>query len=293
MDLVNIRKNLLVTALLLPIWLLISCDTSEQDFEKAQQVHTTESYLDFIKNHNKADLAEVARDSVVAIFSRYTDIKKIQDENYGISDTTINRKLNELIQQRAQMAYELAQEINTVEGWQTFILNMPSNMLYDAEDRLAERREDVLWETESSAWKTADSRNTLEAMGKYLGLYPKGKHAKEAERRYVDLDVAAVFAGEHGILPQMDKGYSTGTSYSIIEIENRTQYELTVSYSGPDSKRIVLQPSATKTVRINNGHYMVAAKCGHGVIPYAGQETLDGSYFSSSFYISTSRGFPY
>lgn len=274
-------------------FLFSACDRSEQDFEKAQQVHTTESYLDFIKKHNKTDLAEVARDSVVAIYARYTDIKKIQDENDGIPDTTINRKLNELVQQRAQMAYELAQEINTVEGWQTFIINMPSNMLYDAADRLAERQEDALWETEPLAWETADGRNTLEAYGKYLGLYPKGKHAKQAEKRYVDLDVAAVFAGEHGTLPQMDKGYSTGTSYSVIEIENQTQYELTVSYSGPDTKRIVLQPNSTKTVRINNGHYMVAAKCGHGVIPYAGRETLDGSYFSSSFYISTSRSFPY
>ncbi|MBR1798520.1 MAG: hypothetical protein IJ761_01280 [Bacteroidales bacterium] len=266
-----------------------SCDRSEQDFEKAQQIHTSEAYLEFIKNHSKADLAEVARDSVVAIYSRNIDLKKIQEKNYGIADISINRRLNELIQQRAQMAYELAQDINTVEGWKTFILNTPANMLQDAEARLQEREEDALWGSESIAWETANSRNTLAAFGKYLGLYPKGKHVREAEKRYVDLDVASVFAGKHGTLPQMDKGYSTGTSYSVIEIENRTQYELTVSYSGPDSKRVVLQPGATKKVNINNGHYMVAARCGHGVIPYAGQENLDGSYYSSSFYISTSR----
>ena len=283
------KTNSITILLALFATLFVACDTSEQDFEKAQQTNTKEAYIDFIKNHSKSDLAEAARDSVVAIYSRYADVKKIQDESYGYSDTALYHRLNDLIEQRAQMAYELASEINTIEGWQTFISNIPPNYWNDAEDRLAQRKEDALWETESSAWQTADSRNTLEAYGKYLGLFPRGKHSALAEKRFVDLDVAAVFAGEHGMLPSMDKGYSTGASYSIIEIENQTQYEMTVSYSGPDSKRIVLSPYATKSVRIGNGFYMVAAKVGHGVIPFAGRETLDGSYYSSSFYISTTR----
>ena len=81
-----------------------------------------------------------------------------------------------------------------------------------------------------------------------MELYPHGRHAKQVERKLIDFEVDAVFAGEHGTLPSMDKGYNTGSSRSTIEIENRTQYELTVSYSGPDSKRMEIPAYGTRKI---------------------------------------------
>ena len=159
----------------------------------------------------------------------------------------------------------------------------------EAEERITALQEELLWKTEKSAWETALERDNELAYKKYIELYPNGKHGRQAEKKLIDIEVASVFAGEHGTLPQMDRGYSTGTSYSVIEIENRTQYELTVNYSGPDSKRMVIPSYGTKSMRIGNGSYRVAANVGHGVIPFAGTEYLDGSHYSSSFYISTTR----
>ncbi len=188
-------------------------------------------------------------------------------------------------------AYQRAEKQNTVAGWKAYLNEVPAVDSRDAYERIKELEEQTAWSTESKAWQTASSRGTSMAFQKYLELFPKGAHTRQAERKLIDIEVSSVFSGKHGILPQMDRGYSTGASYSVIEIENRTQYEMTVSYSGPDSKRMVIPPYGTKSMHIGNGNYRVAASVGHGVIPFAGTEYLDGRHFSSSFYISTTRSY--
>lgn len=323
MDMVtNKRCRSLFAAFL--ILCFVSCDTSEQDFEKAKEANTIESYEMFVQKHPNSVLADEARDSVVAFYGE-KNIKAIPTDHL---DKKVGERLRGLIdhmvdslyqiaesensiaswkafsyavpqgyakdsyERRAALidaAYQKAEKSNTISGWKSFIDEVPPTEIRDAKDRIRELEEQAAWSTESKAWQIASSRGTELAIRKYLELYPYGSHARQAEKKLIDIEVAAVFAGEHGMLPQMDKGYSTGASYSVIELENQTQYELTVSYSGPDSKRIVIPARGTRKVNVGNGHYRVAATVGHGVIPFAGTEQLDGSYFSSSFYISTTR----
>ena len=324
MDMVKLIRNCRYSFFAAILLVFVSCDTSEQDFEKTKQLNSVEAYSSFIAKHPKSILSEEARDSVVRIYGRMR-LKEIPASH---QDSEIQRRLQCLIEHQVDSLYEMAEQENSIQSWQQFAYAVPSDYLRDAYDRRAqlvneayskaehantvaawkeyketvpytdvrdaderirELEEIAAWSTESKAWHTASTRGTITAFRKYLELYPKGSHARQAEKKLIDLEVASVFAGEHGVLPQMDRGYSTGASYSIIEIENRTQYDLTVSYSGPDSKRVVVSPHATRKVNIGNGYYRVAASVGHGVIPFAGTEQLDGSYFSSSFYISTTR----
>ena len=318
-------KNIKIIGVLVGfLFLCVSCDTSEKDLEVAKKVNSFESYSAFIRHHPNSELADVARDSIVSICERMS-IKKIP--SYVFDSTTdketvdrlvamVERKVDSLYQIAEQEntisawqnytdmvpqvhirdayerktslveeAYQKAERANTIEGWQAYIKIVSVEDMRDASVRIVELK----WGTEANAWKTVSSRPSITTLQKYLELYPKGKHAKQAEKILIDLEVASVFAGEHGILPAMDKGNYTGASYSKVEIENQTQYDLTVSYSGPDSKRMVIAPHATKSIRIGNGNYRVAASVGHGVIPFAGTETLNGRHFSSSFYIETKR----
>ena len=268
-------------------FLFSACDRTEQDFQKATELGTVSAYDNFIANHQKSDLVDDARDSIVAIFERKDDLHSIANGIYDVVDYDAADRVRNILIQRANTLYEQATADNSISGWTSFLNAVPDGYENDARERLSElQRKD-----ESMAWQMATDYDNQTSYEKYLELHPKGKHAKQAERKLIDFEVAAAFAGEHGILPQMDKGYSTGASYSVIEIENRTQYEMTVSYSGPDSKRMVISPYATKSMRIGNGSYRVAASVGHGVIPFAGTEYLDGSHFSSSFYIETRRSY--
>lgn len=266
-------------------FLFFACDRSGQDFQKATEIGSVSAYDNFISNHQKSDLVADARDSIVAIFERNDDLHAIANGIYDIMDYDAADRVRNILTQRVNAFYGQVAAENSISGWTAFLDAVPDGYENDARERLSE----LQWKDESTAWQMATDNNNQASYEKYLELHHKGKHSKQAERKLIDLEVAAAFAGEHGILPQMDKGYSTGTSYSVIEIENRTQYDLTVSYSGPDSKRMVISPYATRSMRIGNGNYRVAANVGHGVIPFAGTEYLDGSHFSSSFYISTTR----
>lgn len=266
-------------------FLFSACDHSEQDFQKATEIGSVSAYDNFITNHQKSDLVADARDSIVAIFERNDDLHVIANGIYDVVDYDAADRVRNILTQRVDERYGRAVAENSISGWTMFLNDVPSGYENDAREKLA----DLQWKDESTAWQMASEIDNQISYEKYLGLHPKGKHAKQAERKLIDLEVAAAFAGEHGILPQMDKGYSTGSSYSVIEIENRTQYDLTVSYSGPDSKRMLISPYATRSMRIGNGNYRVAANVGHGVVPFVGNEYLDGSHFSSSFYIETRR----
>jgi hypothetical protein len=65
-------------------------------------------------------------------------------------------------------------------------------------------------------------------------LYPKGKHIKEANKRIIDLEVDATFKSEYGELPSMEKMSSGNSVYTTIIIYNKTEYKLTLLYSGLD-----------------------------------------------------------
>lgn len=285
------KKNrlLLSTSVALVMVMVASCDSSEEAFEKAKSENTVAAYSSFILSHHNTELADEARDSIIAFYRKRQNIEDIPNEH---KDFKLTYRLKDLISERIDEEYQAAMDKNTTEGWEDYINRVPDGYARDAYTRIATlKREakEALWKTEAEAWKMVSEYETVDALKKYLELYPNGKHAKQAERKLIDLEVEAVFAGEHGVLPPMDRVYSTGSSYSKIEVENRTQYTLTVSYSGPDSKRMVISPYATKSICIGNGSYRVAASVGHGVIPFAGNEYLDGSHYSSSFYIQTTR----
>lgn len=282
------KKTILLIATIFAattIVVLSACDRSEQDFQKATEIGTVSVYDIFITDHPKSDLVDDARDSIVAIFERNEDLHSIANGIYDVVDYDAADRVRSILTQKVNALYNQAIVENSVNGWMSFLNDVPVRYQKDAQEILSE----LQWKDETTAWQMAANNDNQTSYEKYLELHPKGKHAKQAERKLIDIEVAAAFAGEHGILPQMDKGYSTGASYSVIEIENRTQYDLTVSYSGPDSKRMKISPYATRRMCIDNGNYRVAANVGHGVVPFAGTEYLDGSHFSSSFYIETRR----
>lgn len=191
------------------------------------------------------------------------------------------------IDSMATQAYNKVKENPTIEGWNEYMDNFAEVFHRDAREqiqKLKEEQERLAWATESAAWETASKLNTRDAYTKYLDMYPKGRHAKQA----IDKQVALIMGSSHGEMPKMERNYSTGESYSTIEVENGTQYRLTVLYSGPQSKQVPLSPHQTQSFRLANGTYRIAVSApgAVGVIPYAGTEHLAGGNYSSRFYIS-------
>ena len=104
------------------------------------------------------------------------------------------------------------------------------------------------------------------------------------------MEVSRIYAGDHGALPAMDKTSYGGGTTSYITVSNSTSYTLTILYSGPDSKRLVINAGGTKSVRLKNGQYRGAASVSAAnVSNYAGSENLNGGSYNVDYYISTYR----
>lgn len=203
--------------------------------------------------------------------------------------SALELRMDSLIEAKVNLEYQKALDSETVEGWELYKILVSEKYWRDADQRI----EDInsrLWGTDSQAWKTAQKQNTLTAYNRYLELFPKGAHAKAADKKVIDLSVTNIFAGDHGTLPGMDRTSYSSSGSNIITVSNDTQYTLTLLYSGPDSKRLVLSPRSSGSVRLPNGTYRVAASvAATNVRSYAGTETLSGGGYDVSYYISSSR----
>ena len=124
----------------------------------------------------------------------------------------------------------------------------------------------------------------------FLQEFPEGVYSEEVQKRIVDLEVDAIFRGDYGKMPPMKRSYA-GDGYSNeneIEIYNNTSFNLTVYYSGPESKKITLLPKETIRTSLVNGSYRVAASVDASDIGnYAGTEKLEGGYYDIEYYIVT------
>lgn len=203
--------------------------------------------------------------------------------------SALEHRMDSLIEAKVNLEYQKALDSETIEGWELYKILVSEKYWRDADQRI----EDInsrLWGTDSQAWETAQKQNTLTAYNRYLELFPKGAHAKAADKKVIDLSVTNIFAGDHGTLPGMDRTSYSSSGSNIITVSNDTQYTLTLLYSGPDSKRLVLSPRSSGSVRLPNGTYRVAASvAATNVRSYAGTETLSGGGYDVSYYISSSR----
>ena len=121
--------------------------------------------------------------------------------------------------------------------------------------------------------------------------FPNHPKRKWIEKRIIDLEVQAIAAGEHGELPRAQPLASGGT-INTVEVKNNTGYELTVRYSGPSSKKLVIPKGETQSVTLPKGNYKVAASVNaHHVTNYYGTDSMQGGQYSSSFRITTSYGY--
>lgn len=245
---------------------------------------TTYSYEEYLEAYPTGRYKAEADDSIFSIccrtHERYEAYKKYMEI---LPHGNHVREIDSM----ATLAYNKVKENPTIEGWREYMDNFSEVFHRDASEqiqKIKEEQERLAWATEAAAWETASKLNSRDAYTKYLDMYPKGKHAKQA----IDKQVSLIMGSSHGEMPKMERSYSTGESYSTIEVENSTQYRLTVLYSGPQSKQVSLSPYQTRSFNLANGTYRIAVTASDavGIIPYVGTEHLTGGGYSSKFYIS-------
>ncbi|MGN0201528.1 MAG: hypothetical protein ACI399_01305 [Candidatus Cryptobacteroides sp.] len=157
-------------------------------------------------------------------------------------------------------------------------------------DDFAKAMKEREWNSEDTAWKRACLLNTKEAYQKYISLYPRGPHRAEADKKLVEAKIDDIFKNNHGTLPAFAHVQEDGRPTSSLVMENTTEYPLTVMFSGPEIRSVVIDPGSILTITIKNGVYRVAASVPPGsIIPYAGTQTFTGGRYETGYCIVNAR----
>lgn len=268
----------------------IKANPSSQQCEEYIREYPNSKYLDEVRRIWLNQLVNAAKSYDYSASRSYYSTQTPFEELVAFANDNSNKYGTEARQHLGEIRdslYNIANTLATVDAWKAYQKALPSAYWKDSKKKIQEI-ENQKWSTESKAWNTAKSEDTIAAYQKYLELYPKGKHRSQAEKKLIDLEVAGVFAGSHGSLPAMDKTNWGSGPTSHIYVTNSTGYTLTLLYSGPDSKKLVLSPGRSSSIDLKNGNYKVAASVSAShVNRYAGSESLTGGSYSVEYYISS------
>ncbi len=170
----------------------------------------------------------------------------------------------------------------SVTAIQLFLKEYPETSLRsEAEQRIQELYND---------WNWVREQDSLDHYQRFAARNPDHPEQKWIEKRIIDLEVKAIAAGDYGEIARAQP-LSYGGSVVEVAVENQTGYELTVRYSGPDSRKLVIPKGATGTVALLQGEYKVAASVtAANVMNYFGTDSMRGGRYSSRFYIQPDDG---
>lgn len=281
-------KFIVYLLLFATFFIIAKCSESQTGMMKsARDAGRVSSYLNYLEKYEDGRFVDEAIDSVGAIAQRETVFDIIALSDFHAS-TYIDSRIASIVRMLSAREYEKAVSENSEYGWLKFKESVPEKYWRDADEKLSEIHYQ-LWGTEYRAWKSATRENSVASYSKYLDLYPKGAHARSAEKNLVDMSVRDIFGtNAYGELPPMNKTYGSTSSTSKISVSNDTGYVLTLMYSGPDSRRMIISPHSQKSITLINGTYRIAASVNAtDVRPFAGTETLTGGGYDVSYYIST------
>lgn len=248
-------------------------------------------YEEYLKEYPKGRYAHEAENFILSNL----DYTTRDDEYYYIllddaldeyRGTPFAARIDSLLDSRISRDYNKAEQLGTIAGWEEYKSKLPEKYWRNADNKIAEL-ERILWGTEDAAWQSAQDENTADSYGKYLKLYPEGEHVKAADKKYIDLSVAEAFSNKHYDLPEMNKKYYNASNRNEVVAKNKTEYTLTIMYSGPvNSYRQVIDAKETGKIVMTNGDYRIVAFVDTPtVVPYAGTMTLNGGGYESEYFI--------
>lgn len=319
-------QSVWILFILLAVFLVVFAVSPWGAYERAKHYGTERSYERFLKNHSDSMFVVPVRGRLAKLKLDVIQLDpsgaKLQGFLKEWSDTPTGTEGWVLLRTMAKEQWRGLAETVDVAALQQFELDYEGT----AESELArDRRVDLIPRFE---WKTLQTSISLEELTAFvrkfekhevaqlardkirglcrdhdwvkrqdtlviyrmhLELVPDSPLRSEIEKRIIDLEVAEIMRGEHGELPPASPLSVTGGSTADVKIENQTTYTLTVRYSGSQSYRFDLAPSASREVSLATGSYKVAATVSSpSVIPYAGNDTLSGGSYGVKFFIQSS-----
>jgi hypothetical protein len=237
--------------------------------------------LNNAKNCVKSENWYQARKEIAELIKRHNLTDQAVEGNKLLE--IINNKILEIEENKL---WDSAENAHKIEVYEKYLNVYPSGKyIFKANQRIKKCK----IEMEDDEWQKAINIGSSFAFEHFLDNYPNSKWKIKAKKKLIDAKVNEIMNGQHGQLPSSDPVYLNGGRTASVSIENGTGYNLTVWYSGSDSKSVTISQGRSATLILRSGDYRVAASVdASNVRNYAGFETLEGGSYRSRYYISHS-----
>jgi outer membrane protein assembly factor BamD (BamD/ComL family) len=221
------------------------------------------------------EIADAKWDSISNTDSK-EDIIKFLEDNPETTKSSEAKSRMVTIADAQWLKIASGRSVGAING---FLNDFPeTSMRHAAEQRIQELYDDFEWVRE---------QDLLKFYKKFLNRHPNHPHKTWIEKRIIDLEVKEIAAGDYGVLPPAQP-IQLGGRNAIVQVNNKTDYELSVRYSGPESKKLVIPTGAIKSISLPPGEYQVAATVtARNIRNYFGRDKIHGGSYSSEFYIKS------
>lgn len=234
----------------------ISENRKEKAYEEALKANTNSSFVKFLNNFNTNRLVE--SDSYLVKADSVLWHRTLNSSNYEYYVENVPKIYG---------AYGNYMQLNR------------------AKDSIEERN----WKTDSNAWNRAVELNSIDAYKKYVNQYPYGYKVDKGKKNIIDMEVDNIFSKDYGTMPELNKISEGNGKTSHISIYNNTRHTLTIWYSGPNSRLLVIKSRSRSEIQLENGKYRIGASVDSGAKKYARIQSLTGGYYDIEYYISYGR----
>jgi len=160
------------------------------------------------------------------------------------------------------------------------------------------------------AEKLGVSESALRLYQAILDYHPQSDYITGTEKAMVDIGIALIMEGEHGIIPPAtSEGTVAAGGTAVIEVRNGTPYTLLVLFKGPDTKVVYLKPDpdaveygilpfggiteyTEQTIKLSPGAYQIGVRVSKtSIAPWYGTDIFQGNeQYSEIFYIRVTYG---
>lgn len=309
MKLISAQTTLLFFSLILGLTAFLSCridSKKELSLDRARELDKESiiQLLDNAKNqiiNNDLEGAIVTLDSIINGYGTYEEVEEAyQLKKEAETRYTLNKILtlhdigsilsyltdHDILEIRIEAENRIKDLITSTEDPQVIQDFLNSKTLPHLQTMAMERQRGLLKQKEEQLYAEATRLNNARTWKNFIKMYPEHSNRHQIEDNIIKLEVDEIFKGSYGeIPPSIQKGVKNYVS-SAITITNNTSYTLTLRYSGPENRKLIISPGATDNLQLKSGEYRVTASVNAArVSNYAGWESLNGNY-SSSYYIS-------
>ncbi|TVL98616.1 MAG: hypothetical protein CV087_21050 [Candidatus Brocadia sp. WS118] len=154
--------------------LLLNCDRTQEDWEKAQNVNTVKAYEEFLQNHKDSEFTHEASKRIEKLSWESVKMKDTKPDYLQFLGKYNDGDFAEEAYQRIEMIdWKDAKRVNKIESYNTFIQENPNSIFGDSARKKIEG-------IEQSIWEKALKVNTVDSYEQYKAQFPNGRFTKKA-----------------------------------------------------------------------------------------------------------------